>query len=252
MRRALFGSLIVLALLAVAHRVPSPFARAQRAQLAPPPPLAPAPPGGAGQGAPRPAAKAFPPPVAPKPPAPGVAPRPPAEAPLAVPKPHEEKAEVAGPDGPPWTVEGYGAVLEDAQQAALVKARTQVVTYLARQDPPVEWRPTLDYVDRSLVSKRSKGEDLHDPQLGRLYKVAMEVNVDAKALRDMRGFDHQAAVQERQLLLAKVLGGLVALLAAVAVYFRLDEATKGYYTGWLRLGAVALVAVVGATLWLIS
>jgi hypothetical protein len=45
---------------------------------------------------------------------------------------------------------------------------------------------------------------------------------------------------------------LVALFGAAAAYFRLDEATKGYYTGWLRVGALGLVALIGAGVWLLG
>ena len=43
--------------------------------------------------------------------------------------------------------------------------------------------------------------------------------------------------------LARVVAGLVALLAAVAGYIRLEEWSKGYYTGWLKLAAAVAVAV---------
>jgi hypothetical protein len=52
-------------------------------------------------------------------------------------------------------------------------------------------------------------------------------------------------------LLGKILVGLVALLAVVTGYIRLDDWTKGYYTGWLRLAAWGILAVVGTGLfWL--
>ena len=39
------------------------------------------------------------------------------------------------------------------------------------------------------------------------------------------------------LLLARVLGGALAVLLVVAGYLRLEEATRGYYTKLLRLAA---------------
>ena len=54
------------------------------------------------------------------------------------------------------------------------------------------------------------------------------------------------------ILLGKFLAGFVAFLVAVAGYFRLEEATKGYYTTWLRVGVLGFIAVVGAGIWLIS
>ena len=52
--------------------------------------------------------------------------------------------------------------------------------------------------------------------------------------------------------LGKVLAGMVALLGGVAGYFRLEEATKGYYTTWLRLGVAGLASAVGLGFWLMS
>jgi len=50
------------------------------------------------------------------------------------------------------------------------------------------------------------------------------------------------------LLLGKILASLLVLLSAVVGYVRLDEWTKGFYTGWLRLAA-GVFAVVAAGLW---
>jgi hypothetical protein len=41
----------------------------------------------------------------------------------------------------------------------------------------------------------------------------------------------------------------VSLLTAVAGYVKVDELTKGYYGGLLKLLAVGLVAGVGAAVW---
>jgi hypothetical protein len=47
-------------------------------------------------------------------------------------------------------------------------------------------------------------------------------------------------------------GGLAAILtglAAVAGYIRADEATKGYYTNWLRVAAAAGVGASGVLIY---
>jgi hypothetical protein len=69
--------------------------------------------------------------------------------------------------------------------------------------------------------------------------------------RKLRAQQRKQQVLQRQLLLGKGLAGLIALLAAVAGYLRLDEMTKGYYTNWLRVAAVGFVGAVGAVLVLI-
>ena len=47
------------------------------------------------------------------------------------------------------------------------------------------------------------------------------------------------------------LAALVALLAVGAGYFRLEELTRGYYTGVLRLLLLGSAGAIGAGLWLV-
>jgi len=48
-----------------------------------------------------------------------------------------------------------------------------------------------------------------------------------------------------------MLVSVVVLLGAVSGYYRLEEATKGYYTAWLRLGLIGVACAVGALLLLV-
>jgi hypothetical protein len=89
------------------------------------------------------------------------------------------------------------------------------------------------------------------------YQVRLRVSVNPKALDHMRELDkpvresmHRELVKHRQLWLGKILLGFVALLTAITGYIRLEDATKGYYTAWLRLGMVGVLCAVGAGLWL--
>src|SRR5262249_47504991 len=131
------------------------------------------------------------------------------------------------------------------------KARDKVVAYLRSQDPPIEWRPSTEYVDKNLVKERAQPKETQDPLLGNVFERTLKVEVDPKHFRDMVDMDRRERVSDRQLFLARILGGIVALLVAVFGYFRLEELTKGYYTGLLRVGALLLVVGVGAVLLLI-
>ena len=42
---------------------------------------------------------------------------------------------------------------------------------------------------------------------------------------------------------------LVALLLVLAIYFRLEEATRGYYTGPLRIGLSGALVALCAGVW---
>ena len=66
----------------------------------------------------------------------------------------------------------------------------------------------------------------------------------------MQRHAQQDRVLDRHLLLARVLGGAVAVLLVLAGYLRLEDATRGYYTRLLRLAAIALVALAGVGVWL--
>jgi hypothetical protein len=157
------------------------------------------------------------------------------------------------PKGPPWTVVGRGADPQSADETALEKARDKVIVHLRSQDPPIEWQPSLGYVRQNLVPKdRPQPTKVEDVILGTVYEQTLKVEVDDKHLRDMVDMDRQERMQERQLLLAKILGGILAVLTAVFGYYKLDEVTKGYYTGWLRVAAIVLIAAVGATLFFVA
>jgi len=67
---------------------------------------------------------------------------------------------------------------------------------------------------------------------------------------EIASLDHQARRENRQFFLAKILAALVALFTAIASYVRLDEWSKGYYTGWLRLATAGFIGAVGAAAWM--
>jgi hypothetical protein len=154
---------------------------------------------------------------------------------------------------PTWKVTAYGETAEKADEQALEKARVVVCDYLRDQDPPVHWRPDARWVDDNLVKSRTPAEqkDFQEAGLGKAWERTLQVEVGAKQYREILEHDRQVSMEQRQLLLARILAGVVALLVAAVGYLRLDEATKGYYTLWLRLGALALVGAVAALLFVV-
>lgn len=153
-----------------------------------------------------------------------------------------------------WTVEGaWMNNKADAVEDALLQAQLKVVGYLRGQNPPVEWTPSLSYIQTHLVKTQPWKEESKDfDQIGRMYRVQLDVEVTQSELTTMVQVGREFRIQQRMFLLAKVLAGLVVLLTAVSGYLRLDEYTKGYYTSWLRLAAVGFVAAAGAGLVLIA
>ena len=182
---------------------------------------------------------------------------------------------------PSWIVTGdWMSTEDDAAQDALDKAQAKVTEYLRSRTPPLEWTPDRTYMQQKLLNDLAKNdaelgwkdaaestlaghkvavESKRFEGLGDMRRAAVRITVTSTVRKD---FDKQEeAFQEklrqdrataRQGVLARVLAGLVALLAAVACYLRLEDATKGYYTTLLRVAAVAFVALVSAGLWLLT
>jgi hypothetical protein len=147
---------------------------------------------------------------------------------------------------------GFGATREDAELAALKEARKDIVKFFADQGVVLSWEPSLDYISSALKKNWSEQPNTEVLPGQKLREAHLLVEMSRKDYRDVLRQDRQYVAKNRMFLLGKVLAGLVALLAAVAGYFRLEDATKGYYTAWLRLAALSFVAAVGAGLWLIS
>jgi hypothetical protein len=191
---------------------------------------------------------------------------------------------------PSWVVEGVGTTQDAALENALDSALTKVNEYLDEQRPAIEWRPSRDYVRDNLVrSLRDNDPDLklasqdqdwkertpitvpgqkatglsEQRKVGEegrtVYRVLLRVDVAPRDLDEIKKLElkHQQELRDeraraRQMVLVRLLAGIVAILIAVASYLRLEDATKGYYTTLLRVVAVAFVAAVVAGLALIG
>lgn len=141
----------------------------------------------------------------------------------------------------------------EAQQDALKAAKLEVQSYLQAQSPPINWEPPLDYVQNRLIKnswqKEEKDFEINGETLPFCrYRLQVEVNAEDQAYIQAKA--REARMEKRMASLGKVLAGLVLAFAAFAGFLRLDEKTKGFYTGWLKLGAIALAAAVaGLFLW---
>jgi hypothetical protein len=141
---------------------------------------------------------------------------------------------------------------EDADQDALDQARDKVVqASLQSRSPIIEWKPPLEWVQK-LVKKRVPESRTFDEQVGPMHRVRLEIEWSPQVRAEVIRLDREHRSQQRMIWLAKVLGMLVTLLAAVAGYVHLDERTKGYYTNSLRFAVASIVVAVGAGLWWIS
>jgi hypothetical protein len=184
-------------------------------------------------------------------------------------------------DLPSWVVTGQWMTTdEEAVDDALNQARDKVQEYLRSQKPPMTFPLDPTYLRQNLwhdlkaddaafkalgwekiASLQVNGGKLAQTEtksfegLGDMHRAAVlvEVNARTKAEFERQEEQYQAKQREsrathRQGVLARVLAGLVAVLAAVALYFRLEDATKGYYTTLLRVAAVTFIALIVAGL----
>jgi hypothetical protein len=160
-----------------------------------------------------------------------------------------------------WTVTVTAAAgsLEAARQKAMKEAYDEFLTYLRDQNPPIAWKPPSPEFVRKQLKTEWKDENIKedDPnvdeaeRVDRIYQVSLVVEVLPKHREEILKLDQRFHSEQRMLWLAKVAGCLIALLASVAAYVRLDEWTKGYYSVWLRLAAAGFVGAAGAGLWVL-
>jgi hypothetical protein len=141
--------------------------------------------------------------------------------------------------------------LYDAQQDALRAAQAEVIAYLRNQRPPIDWEPPLDYIETHLAPRpwTEKTQDVKDANgvvAGQAYQVGLEVKISPEKRAYMAAQGRELRMQQRMLALGKGLAVLVVVLAAFAGFLRLDEKTKGFYTGWLKFAAVGVVVGVAA------
>lgn len=143
-------------------------------------------------------------------------------------------------------VEGRISATEPRAEAdARVQLLRQVREWLA-PEVPASWRPPARMIDRLVVAKHVR--PVVKPY-GTLYVATFEADLSPPQRQQIVGVYQRQLVARRLTVLGGALGFVLACLAAVAGYIRTDEATKGYYTGWLRAAAAAGVGAAGVLIY---
>ncbi len=117
---------------------------------------------------------------------------------------------------------------------------------LAPTKLPYRWRVPAQLIDQMIRETRTK-------PIVRDYGTVYEASILADFSTENRAaiiaaYQHDL-VAYRLTLLAGVIGFLLTCLAALAGYIRADEATRGYYTHWLRAVAAAGVGASGVLIY---
>jgi hypothetical protein len=143
---------------------------------------------------------------------------------------------------------------EKALADALEAAQKHLYAELSGLKPPIHFVPEPAVINDKLVVSHSPEErvfpfpsDRADGTIDHqtMVKMTLDLEVRPGHLRELRR-------EERVASGGWLLGGVSALLAVVALFFRFDEWTRGYLTRWLALGAAGLVAVLGAAWWFLK
>jgi hypothetical protein len=189
-------------------------------------------------------------------------------------KAEQPKQAVAKPEWRSEVVTGYGETAAAARANALLEAQDWLEREL-RADLKASWSVprkllepgnlermgVINVKDAEEAARVPFIKDVKDdePAWQQRYKVTLTpVFVDsvvkearAEWVKHESTERHDSAVS-RQKVLLKGLGAVLALLLVVAGYLRLEEATRGFYTGLLRAVALGILALVALALLMIG
>jgi hypothetical protein len=152
-------------------------------------------------------------------------------------------------------VQGKGQTPDEARTSAVERARFVIAAYLESEYGEANYTPAASYLcDAQILPPPQdiKPEQIPADEFGRTYKAEVKVEVTKEQVKEMRAQARQQRVTQRQHWLALGLAGFVSLLLVAVGYLRLEEATKGYYTGLLRLSALGVLALIGFFIWQMS
>jgi hypothetical protein len=156
------------------------------------------------------------------------------------------------------TVKGYGTDKEAARANALEEAQRQVRKLLPKELGAANWALDAPAFSPELLREsgvlREPAPPTREGHLDRerLYVAQYRVVLTQEYLDKVRDMARAEASQRRQLLVGKVLAGIVVVLLVVSGYLRLEEWSRGYATRLLRLAAAIVLALAGLALWLIG
>jgi hypothetical protein len=120
----------------------------------------------------------------------------------------------------------------------------QARTWLTH-DLDLSTAPTRDFVSKKLkLNKMNESVTPEQEVEGvKTVKVHVDLELTPEGWHQLAAFERNWLARERTEFAFRGLAIVTILLGAVAGYLRLDEWTKGYYTGRLRLLTVVIVAV---------
>lgn len=171
----------------------------------------------------------------------------------ATPAPRPIPATPARPEQEPlhsWEVLGTGETVEDAERDAIERIQGELLIYFDKEGVHFARLPDAEFISERLVKKREEESRIDlGGGVGFARQIRYQAELGERDRRQILEMDRSYRQHDRQVWVGKILAALVLCFAAVAGYYRLDEATKGYYSGLLRLTALGIVAAAGVGVW---
>jgi hypothetical protein len=137
------------------------------------------------------------------------------------------------------------ATAERAERDARARLGSVVTPWLAEAGVPADWTPPTRLIDALARDGSVKKEDR---DYGTVYIKTLRVDLGESHREEFMQAYRRDVAGRRLLTLGEVLGFVLVCLGIVTGYIRADEATRGYYTGPLRLVAVGGLGLAGFAL----
>jgi len=148
-----------------------------------------------------------------------------------------------------WQAEAWAETEKDATSYALARLAKETADYLFEHG--LFYKQKAAYDIKAILKPQIEKDQTKFEDLGTLKHITVTAELTPPAIRKFQKEARQQRASVRMLTLGKGLGMLVALLTALGGYFRIEEATKGYYTTWLRLTTVGFIGAAATTIWII-
>ena len=153
-------------------------------------------------------------------------------------------------------VEGYGRTAELARERALERAQERLRELMKDHLGYTGWEPSSELFEPTYLAQYNVLEWLgpakvvpaidQEPTFQARYQLTLTPEYLVQIRKELR----LEQVAHRHQLLARILASLVAVFLVTAGYLRLEEMTRGFATGMLRLAAILLLGITAVILWL--
>lgn len=137
------------------------------------------------------------------------------------------------------------ATVDRARNDARLQLEREVTEWLT-PEVPTQWKPPAHLISR-MIRKTEDHPIVKD--YGTVYETTLTADFSPGFRGEILAAYHREVVARRLAILGGSLGFILACLAAVAGYIRADEATRGYYTHWLRVAAATGVGASGVLIY---